>query len=462
MSEPPKYSNPFQFDMLMLEPVHEMMQTGIRVDQKEKKRLQQAYIDKWNEHQTNLDRFAGMYLNVGSGPQMCSVIYDDIGLPVKKKRGKPTTDDAALRARIAACQDKIDTLKTESAKVKWMRGWIVCRLALNVRSTRKRISSYLGLQIKAGKLHGQVPLEDTDGRIRGTISVGGTETGRFSHSKTLWGTGVNLATIPRELRSMFIADDGYELAEIDLERGESWIYAHLSGDPELLRIHREGDDFHAETAGAVSGAFGEELDVDWITQHKHDEAYKIRYLGKKVNHASSYRMGPFKGAETINKEADDTGITATVAQFKRAQTLWLDKYFMIERWWNEIEQQLGRNRTLTTPYGRIHTFHDMWGKDLFKAATAYVPQSTSVDYINRGLLRVYHRYQKPGAFGGLRILGQTHDSILVQYGEEHRDDALPEIVGAIRSNLTIGKHEFSIPTEASYGQSWGDLVEYEE
>ena len=40
----PKYSNPFEFDMLMLEPVHHMMATGIRIDQKEKKRLQEEAI----------------------------------------------------------------------------------------------------------------------------------------------------------------------------------------------------------------------------------------------------------------------------------------------------------------------------------------------------------------------------------------------------------------------------------
>ena len=460
MNEPPSYANPFEFDMLMLEPVHEMMATGIRIDQQEKKRLQQEYIDRWAEHQTNLNRFSGAYVNVGSTPMMCSLLYDELGLPIRKKKGKPTTDEDALRAMMAECQDKIESLKTESAKIRWMRGFIICRLALNVRSVRKRISSYLGLRIHKGELHGEVPLEDTDGRIRGTVSVGGTETGRFSHSKTLWGTGVNLATIPRELRSMFIADDGYELAEVDLERGESWVYAHLSNDPELLRIHRDGADFHAETAGAVSEAFGEPIEPNWIIANKAAGAYKIRYLGKKVNHASSYRMGPFKGAETVNAEADDTGITATVAQFKKAQTLWLEKYFMIESWWNDIEVQLGKDRTLITPYGRVHVFHGMWGKDLFKAATAYVPQSTSVDYINRGMLRVYHSYQKTGAWG-LRILAQTHDSILVQYHKEDRDEALPALCESIKSPLRIGQHEFSIPTEASYGQSWGNQDAYE-
>jgi len=312
------------------------------------------------------------------------------------------------------------------------------------------------MQIKKGTLAGEVPLEDEDGRIRGTISVGGTETGRFSHSKTLWDTGVNLATIPRKLRSMFIADDGYELAELDLNRGESWVYAHLSQDPELLRIHLDGLDFHAETAATISSAFGEkDLSVDWIIEHKDDEAYKIRYLAKRVNHASSYRMKAFKGAESVNKEADETGIVVSVSEFNAARKLWLERYEYVPNvWWPSIESELDRTRTMVTPYGRVHQFHDRWGEELFKAATAYVPQSTSVDYLNRGFLKVYHQFVKPGAWG-LKILAQTHDSLLIQYKLGCRDECLNEVARAMTSTLVINDREFSIPVEPQYGQSWG-------
>lgn len=455
----PKYSNPFEFDMLMLEPVHHMMATGIRIDQKEKKRLQEETIEEWNKVQEYLNKLTGRDLNVSSGPQVISVLYNELKMPKKYKNKKLTTNEDALRAVMAECRNKVDTLSQEGAKERWMRGYIICHHILKIRGSRKMISSYLGLKIDKGELAGASKFEDDDGRIRGTISVGGTETARFTHSKTLWGTGINLATVPRKLRSMFIPDDEHEFAEFDLNRGESWIYAHLSEDPELLRIHNEGLDFHAETASVISTAFGDPLTVDWIVKNKEDLSYKIRYLGKKINHASSYRMKPFKGAASVNAEAEETNVTVTVAQFTEARQLWLEKYFMLPVWWKDIENQLDKTRTLTTPYGRIHQFHDAWGESLFKAATAYVPQATSVDYLNRGYLKVYHLFEKEEAWG-LKVIAQTHDSILVQYLTKHRDEVIQSVLDALPSSLSINGRDFCIPVEAGYGNSWRQLEGY--
>jgi len=462
MIKVPKFENPFQFDMLMLEPVHQMMNTGIRIDQKEKKRLQEETIEEWNETQKLLNRCTSRYLNVSSGKQVIAVLKE-LGMPKKYKNKNQTTNEDALRSIMAECRNKVDTLVQEGAKDRWRQGYIVCHLILKTRGCRKDLSSYLGLHIEKGELAGPSAFEDEDGRIRGTISVGGTETARFTHSKTLWGTGINLATVPRKLRSMFIPDEGYEFAEFDLNRGESWVYAHLSEDPELFRIHTGGLDFHAETASVISTAFGSPMEADWISEHEKtdDKAYKIRFVGKKVNHATSYRMGAFKGAASVNESAEETGVTVTVSQFTEARDLWLEKYFMIENsWWPEIERQLGETRTLITPYGRIHQFHDAWGESLFKAATAYVPQSTSVDYLNRGYLKVYHLFEKPGAWG-LKVLAQTHDSILVQYLTKHREEVIPSILEVLPSTLEIKKREFSIPVEAGCGQSWRALEGYD-
>ncbi len=456
----PTFSNPHEFDLLMLEPVHEMMHTGMLVDQKEKKELQFKALERWHEAQGKLDLVVGQTLNVESKKWVPYYLYETLELPKKTFRKKITTREEALRSLMSDCKNKIDTLKSDSAKERWIRGYLSCYYILKVRGVRKEISSYLGLQIDKGVLKGPVPFEDPDGRLRGTISVGGAETARFTHSKTLWGTGVNQATVPDRNRTMYIADDGMEMAQFDMQRGESWIYAHLSEDPEMLRIHTEGLDFHSETAAAISIAIGEPLDLQWILDNKEGASKKIRFVGKKQNHSNSYRVGPKTAADAVNEEAEETGVTITLSQSKAAQTLWHLKYTRIKtNWWPEIERQLGEDRTLRTPYGRIHQFHDAWGEGLFKAATAYVPQSTSVDYINRGLLKTYHLFQKLGAWD-LKILTQTHDSILVQYKIEHRDEAIQSISEALTSSLTIKNRTFSIPIEASYGQSWGTLVPY--
>ena len=112
----PKYSNPFEFDMLMLEPVHHMMATGIRIDQKEKKRLQEEAIKEWNEVQEYLNKLTGRDLNVSSGPQVISVLYNELKMPKKYKNKKLTTNEDALRAVMAECRNKVDTLVKKGQK----------------------------------------------------------------------------------------------------------------------------------------------------------------------------------------------------------------------------------------------------------------------------------------------------------------------------------------------------------
>jgi len=448
-----QYDTPFEFDFALLGPIGSMMDNGIRVNLDRKNEFSAEYTSKWHFEQEKLNSILGYELNVGSPKQVAECIYGDLGLPERRYQGKVTTAEAALRSLLALCESKLRK-SSPATRVKWLRGYLMLMQTLKIRSLRKRLSSYINARV------------DNDERMRCTISIGGTETGRFSHSKTLWGTGCNLATIPRELRSMFIADKDCELAELDLNRGESWVYSHLASDPVMMAIHREGRDFHAETACIISTAFGESsLKLDeWkkFAEENPEKAYKLRFIGKKDNHASAYRIGPFKGAEEVNKEADDTGITCTPSQFKESQRLWHRRYTQIKNfWWREIERKLGEDRTLSTTFGRVRTFYGHWGEELFKEATAYEPQSTSVDFLNLGILNVYHNIVIPNRIWKLKLLHQNHDSILIQYAREFRDEVLTAIIDHMTHTITVNEYEITIPIEAQVGQSWGELANWE-
>jgi DNA polymerase I-like protein with 3'-5' exonuclease and polymerase domains len=445
------FDNPFDFDMALTVPVFHMMQHGIRIDNEKRLELKHEFQSQWDLYQMHLNSVVGHSLNVNSPTQVKEFIYKDLGLPQRRKGGKITADEDALRSLLAICKDKEASITRASAKIRWTRGVLGITLILKIRGLRKLISSYIDIKF------------DDDGRMRTTLSIGGTKTFRFSSSKTLWQTGCNLQTIPRKMRVMFIADEGKELCEFDLNRGESWVYSHLADEPTMMAIHQEGRDFHTETACAISEIFGETVRIeDWAEFEEADpeRAYKLRYIGKRTNHASAYRMGPYRFAEVVNSDADETGITLTQAQAKRAAEAWLGQYPFITSWWADIERQLGKNsRILRTPYGRVRQFHDRWGDSLFKDATAHVPQSTSVDYLNGGMLRVFNNTGlKEGL--GLDLLHQNHDSILVQYDEGKRDEVIPRVIELIESKLLVGKHEITIPVEAQYGQNWYELTAY--
>lgn len=445
--------NPFEFDMALLRPVHSIMERGIRIDSARRDEFKHDYHTRWTGAQEKLRKVCGFDLNVNSPKQVGEFLYDSLRLPERRFGGSRTTREEALRSLMAFCDDKRSKEQSEEKLMRWLRGYMAVLFVLKIRGIRKRLNSYIDIAI------------DTDERMRTTLSVGGTEEARFSSSKTLWNTGCNLQTIPKELRPMFIADEGKEFCEFDLGRGESWVYSHLASDPEMMDIHTSGGDFHAETASTISYAFAmEPLTADEINAKISEgdkAADRLRFLGKKINHAAAYRMGPITAADEVNKEADDTGITITSAQAKVALRLWRERYFCMPMWWDAIVKQLGIDRTLVTPYGRKRTFFERWGDGLFKEATAYVPASTSADYTNHGLLRVYNELQLKGAYD-LEILLQVHDSILTQYDPRHREEVIGEVTKRIQSRIVVNEHEIMIPVEAAYGPSWGELKEWEE
>lgn len=461
---PMGYKSPLHFDMCLLPVAHYMTMRGIRVDPKKRLEFRETVHTEWQKYQGYLNGVAGFEVNVNSPKQVIHLLYEELKLPPRRKNKKLTSDEDAIRASMAIAESKMDSATREDTKKKWQRAYICCYCLLKIRGARKLLSSYIDVTL------------DADGRARTTITVAGTETWRFSHSQTMWDTGLNLATIPRKLREMFTADEGREIGEFDLNRGESWIYSHLAGDEEMMMIHRENHDFHSITGSAISSAFGQHfsledllelLELEERDRNAGSKGYYVRYMGKRTNHASAYRMGPFRGAEVINSESDDTGITVTVAEVKKAQKLWRDRYPGMQPWWSWIEKQLDKNRTLVTPYGRVRQFHDRWGDSLFKEATAFVPQSTSVDYINCGMLKLWQKFCKDGPDGNdwkLEILHQNHDSILVQYDPTYREEVHRVVREALTSTIIVSDirqraHEISIPVEGKYGPNWRKLTE---
>lgn len=446
------FKNPYEFDMALTPATHYILHKGIKIDLEKRNEFRESHETELIDLYKDLNGVVGKPLKAKkaiSDKRVKDWLYKEMKVKArtktdhKTKEKKLTSDEDTLRAIMAEEVEKISELKTIESRNHHIRILLALKLILRIKEREKRLGTYINCTL------------DEDNRIRCAEVVGGTETGRLSHSGTPWDTGTNVATIPRVLREMFVADEGYELAEFDLNRGESWVYAYLSNDPELIRIHSSNGDFHSETASAICLAFG---DTQYTVEEIHSKEktdkffYKLRYLGKRTNHASAYRMGPFKGAEVINSESDDTGITVVISQVKRAQRLWQQKYFGVPNWWwPGIEAQLRKDRTLITPYGRKRVFYDYFNDTLWKEATAWVPQSTSVDYLNLGMLRVFNDL----VLGGFcELLHQQHDSILIQYRKENREEVMGEVRQRLTSKLVVNRQEISIPVEGMYGDNW--------
>ena len=219
----------YLFELDSLKPAMEMMLRGLKVDEvkvKEKKEVLRA-------RRLKLERMLNLFaqgvwekdLNHNSPVQLKKILYEDLGLPpvVSYKGGKSkiSTDRAAL----------------EQLGEFYPRAKPFAHTILALRDITKQLSV---LDSK----------RDEDGRIRCSYNVAGTETGRWSSSESPWRTGTNLQNVTKELRAVFIPDDGMVMFYADLEQAESRVTAYVAGDEGYINAC-ESTDLHTEVVKMV-------------------------------------------------------------------------------------------------------------------------------------------------------------------------------------------------------------------
>lgn len=290
------------------------------------------------------------------------------------------------------------------------------------------------------------------------------------------------------LRSMIVAKRGYTLIMCDLSQAETWIVAFLSGQEEMKKSLLYGD-IHTDTAGAIFCGDvmcehnwmrdKQSKEKQWRCEHDctriNGEPVLVteimRYSGKKCNHAYAYDMGPDRNAQVINKESDQPPyVTVTVKETKLMYDAWHRYYYKIKPWHNDTQAQLGNNRTLITPYGRERVFYAGWGKELFKEAYAYVPQSTVADHFNgavqpelgiKGGLIEVKRQIVDKSNGDIKICNQSHDSLIAEVPTQLVNELAPQITSILYRPLVVNNEQFTIPVDVEVGERWGELIKWQ-
>lgn len=155
-----------------------------------------------------------------------------------------------------------------------------------------RILSKISESRKISKLLGTYVTEDKlfNGRVLYAINAHGTETGRQASKEHHFWTGVNIQNQPRDKRvkSYYVADEGYFIAENDLEQAESRGTGYASGSEDVIKAVTGTRDFHSVNCSAFFGVPYEEIYSD---EHKKVLKKALRDLAKRVNHGCNYCMG---------------------------------------------------------------------------------------------------------------------------------------------------------------------------
>ena len=229
----------FDYEMSMLEVAHHISQAGLPIDKDRRALIEKILATKWAKKQFVLDRMTGFKTNVRS-PMLKNILYDTdkLGLPTRRNRkGGITTDEDAIVSLISYCKDRLDSVVKAQTKMDWQIKLAVCQTILEIRGIRQVLSNYILERMRDGTYRA-----GNDGRIRSTYKVGGTETGRWSASKYVDGTGFNAQTLPRDPVEVADSDLTIVDGEIILKPEATQLFTQLDDEPDEDEVEDDQED----------------------------------------------------------------------------------------------------------------------------------------------------------------------------------------------------------------------------
>lgn len=263
---------------------------------------------------------------------------------------------------------------------------------------------------------------DYDGRCKSAYNISATETCRSSTGilkKPLRPKKIGLADhtisahgrLAKDIKSMFIADEGKVIIQVDASQAEARVVAVLSEDYELLAAF-DHIDIHRRTAGLMFG-YTQKLHLE--TDFSHPIIDKLpkdgpeRFTGKMIRHAGNYDMKKRRLMTEFNTNAQKFEIPMDVSEWRAGQML--DLFHAASPklkgiFHRDIKDAIDSSRVLIDPMGGVRIFNGRMDDSLYQEGYANIPQRT-----------VAHLVQ--GA--GLKIDEELNGDASIMWAEEKHD-----------------------------------------
>jgi DNA polymerase I len=367
-----------------------MEDAGVKIDTYRMGEITARLADRVEELETKAHELAGEEFMLGSTQQVARILFEKLELTAGRK-GKTgySTDARVLRA-----------IRSDHEIVPVIEEW---------REYSKLLNTYLEPLPEL--------IDDKDGRLHTTFNQAVASTGRLST------TNPNLQSIPirtelgREIRSAFIAEQGYRLVSADYSQVELRILAHVSGEPKLREAFARGEDIHAATAAEVLGK-----DPATLTKGE-------RSVAKMVNFGIIYGISAFGLSENLEipREEAQEYIDAYLARFPLVQDF-------IQRTIERSE----RDGYATSLFGRRRPVPELKASNRQtrslgeRLAVNFVMQGTAADIIKKAMVSIHRRLRSEGR--AARLVLQVHDELLFEVPDVElsaiKDLARAEMCGA--------------------------------
>lgn len=396
----------FEMEMPLMTVLAEMQQAGCKADADQLCAFGEQLDTRIAALTEQIYEAAGHEFNIQSSKQLGVVLFEELGLPYKKKTKTGYSTSAEVLESLAGYHPMIADV-------------------LEYRQLTKLKSTYVD---------GLLKVIAPDGRIHSHFQQTVTATGRLSS------VDPNLQNIPvrtelgRELRRMFVAEQGRVLVDADYSQIELRVLAHVADDDAMIEAFRGGQDIHATTASKVYG-----VPVEEVTP-------QMRSSCKAVNFGIVYGISDFSLAQ-------DIGVTRKeAAAFIQS---YLDTYPGVQHYMESIKQSARETGYVETLFGRRRALPELNSKNFNlrsfgeRAAMNTPIQGTAADIIKIAMLRVRDRLKAEGFEA--RLILQVHDELILEAPEHEAERA----AALLREEMEHAA-ELRVPlvAEAKIGHSW--------
>ncbi len=397
-----------EVEMPLIYSLHHMEAAGVKVRRAALKEYGDKLKVKIAELETRIYEGCGETFNINSPKQLGEILFEKM----KLKGGKKTKTGYSTAA------DVLEKLAPEVP---------VVQMILDYRQLTKLNSTYA---------EGLAAFIGPDERIHGTFNQTITATGRISSTEP------NLQNIPvrmelgREIRMVFVPEDGYVFVDADYSQIELRILASLSGDERLIQAYGMAQDIHAITASQVF-----HIPLDEVTALQRRNA-------KAVNFGIVYGISAFglgEGLSVSRKEAQE----------------YINQYFEtypgVKEYLDRLVAEGKEQGYVTTLYGRRRPIPELKSANFMqrsfgeRVAMNSPIQGTAADIMKIAMIGVDRELRSRKMRS--RIVLQVHDELLIETWKEETEEVKAILEDKMKhaSDLKV-----SLEVEAKEGASWFD------
>jgi DNA polymerase I-like protein with 3'-5' exonuclease and polymerase domains len=222
------------------------------------------------------------------------------------------------------------------------------------------------------------------------------------------------------IKNAFIPDPGYMMGDFDLKGADAQVVAWEANDQSLM-------EFFQKNEGSIHDLNAATMDVP-------------RPQAKAGCHLTNYGGR----AKTL---AATTGMSIPASQ--AFQDKWFSLHPGIKEWHERTMHSLYTTRTISNIFGYRRIYYDRIDEFLLPQALAWIPQSTVGLIISKAAVRLYKE------FPWIQVLLQVHDSLVVQFPINRKDEAVAAILSCLAVELPYPV-PLTIPSSYKLStESWG-------